>query len=92
VGTRRPPDAPATWRPGAAAVAVTRRILLGGGPAALVLWVAIFDQAAEPYATSQASGMLSVSLVPPMPTAMSASAGPVTRWSSTRLEASAMLT
>ncbi len=43
-------------------------------------------------ATSQASGMLSVSRVRPMPTAMSANAGPVTRWSSARVDASATLT
>ena len=43
-------------------------------------------------ATSQASGMLSVSRVRPMPTAMSASAGPLTRCSSARVDASATLT
>ncbi len=46
----------------------------------------------EGQATSQASGMLSVSRVRPIPTAISASAGPVTRWSSARVRASATLT
>ena len=46
----------------------------------------------RPQATSQARGMLSVSRVRPMPTAMSANAGPVTRWSSARVDASATLT
>jgi hypothetical protein len=46
---------------------------------------------ASPQATSQARGMLSVSRVLPIQTASSASAGPVTRCSSTRLAASATL-
>ena len=51
-----------------------------------------FASAGPLMATSQASGMLSVRRVWPMPTAISASAGPVTRCSSARLDASATLT
>ncbi len=95
MGTRRPPEAPAT-NAAVAAVAVTRRIIRRGWRTALVplehaaCFAGMRDD--PPYATSQASGMLSVSRVRLKPTAMSASAGPVTRPSSARVEASATLT
>ena len=74
-------------RPWVAAVAVTRRIIRWPRPAALVLSDGdVARSSGRPQATSQARGMLSVSRVRPMPTAMSANAGPVTRWSSARVD------
>ena len=89
MGTRRPPMHLQRARPWAAAVAgdeAHHTVRLAANTSTFGVRIC------AAYATSQASGMLSVSRVCPMPTAMSASAGPVTRCSSARLEASATLT
>ncbi len=95
MGTRRPPEAPATKRGrgrsrGDEAHHTARVADRTSTFGARCIAAGMRDD--PPYATSQASGMLSVSRVRLMPTAMSASAGPVTRRSSARVEASATLT
>lgn len=79
-------------RPWGQASLVTSLILGSGPRTALVLPSGLAQRVSPRQATSQASGMLSVSRVRPMPTAMRASAGPVTRWSSASVIASATLT
>ena len=89
MGTRRPPKGTVGARGReTAGTAVTGRIIRWPIRTALVLWMV----GRRRYATSQASGMVSVSRARPIQIATSASAGPDTRCSSARVAASATLT
>ena len=88
MGTRRPPRHTQRY----SAVGGRRRGDEAHHKVATPRRTSTFWSSRRAQATSQANGMLSVSRVRPMPTAMSASAGPLTRWSSAKVDASATLT